>query len=238
MLAGREEVRLKKVEMCQVVMRTISKLELLTERNGSIDEIKRAVSRLKDTSVIPLLGKFKTMVLDLGEKLSKSVSYEVKGSEISMNKDSYHILQDAFVHVLRNSIDHGIETPEERVKGGKSSKGKIEVICFDESDEELKILIKDDGRGIDPDKISKKALELGLISKNDLEKMSQNEIFDIIFMPTFSQREEVDELSGRGVGMDIVKNNLDRIGGTVSVTSEKGKGTEISLIFKPGAPGN
>ena len=93
MVAGREEVRLKKVEMCQVVMRNISKLELLTERNGSIDEIKRAVSRLKETSVSPLLGKFKTMVLDLGEKLSKSVSYEVKGSEISMNKDSYHILQ-------------------------------------------------------------------------------------------------------------------------------------------------
>ncbi len=234
---GREEVRLRKVEMCSVVMRNITKLEGLTERSGSLDEIKKAVRRLKDTSVIPLLGKFKTMVLDLGEKLNKSVLYEVKGSEISMNKDSFHILQDAFVHVLRNSIDHGIETPEERVKSGKSSKGRIEVICFDESDDDLKIIIKDDGRGIDLEKIAKKAADLGLVKTSQLEQMSREEIFNIIFMPTFSQRESVDELSGRGVGMDIVKKNLNRLGGDVSVKSEKGRGTEITLTFKPGAPG-
>ena len=119
--------------------------------------------------------------LEIGEKLNKSVLYEVKGNEISMNKDSFHILQDAFVHVLRNSIDHGIETPEERVQGGKSSKGKIEVICFDESDDELKIIIRDDGRGIDLEKIAEKAASLGLVSTSKLESMSREEIFDIIF---------------------------------------------------------
>ena len=238
MATGREEVRLRKVEMCNVVMRNISKLEAISERNGSIEEMKKAVKRLKDTSVIPLLAKFKTMVLDLGEKLNKSVSYEVKGHEISMNKDSYHILQDAFVHVLRNSIDHGIETPEERVKGGKSSKGKIEVNCIDEDDELLKVIIKDDGRGIDLEKISKKAIDLDLVSRDKLKNMSREDVFEIIFMPTFSQREKVDELSGRGVGMDIVKRNLERIGGSVSVSSEMGKGTEIILTFKPSAPGN
>ncbi|MDC0254170.1 ATP-binding protein, partial [Bacteriovoracales bacterium] len=158
------------------------------------------------------------------------------GTEISMNKDSFHILQDSVVHLLRNSLDHGIELPDERVKNGKSSKGKIEIICFDESEDELKVIIRDDGKGINTELITDKAVQKGLYTTEDAKKLSQEEIYDIIFLPTFSEREEADELSGRGVGMDIVKKNIEKIGGRVVVNSDFGMGTEIVLFFKPGEP--
>ena len=234
--AEKGEVSLKKVEVCSVVMRNIIKLENLAEKEGSIADFKKAIGRLKDISVIPLLGKFKAMMIDMSEKLNKSISFEVKGTEISMNKDSFHILQDSVVHLLRNSLDHGIELPDERVKNGKSSKGKIEIICFDESEDELKVIIKDDGKGIDTKLIADKAVEKGLYTNDAAKNLSEKEIYDIIFLPTFSEREEADELSGRGVGMDIVKKNIEKIGGRVVVNSEFGMGTEIILFFKPGEP--
>ena len=234
--SNKDEINLKKVEMYPVVMRNINKLENLIEKSGSEEDIKKAIKRLKDISVIPLLGKFKTMMMDMSEKLNKSISFEVKGSEISMNKESFHILQDAVVHLLRNSLDHGIESPDERIKIGKSSKGKIEILCFDDNSDELRIIIKDDGKGLNASLIKRKALEKGLVSEQEIEKLELSEIFEIIFMPTFSERDIADELSGRGVGMDIVKKNLEKIGGRVLINSDQGKGTEIILSFKPGPP--
>ena len=168
------------------------------------------------------------MVLDLGEKLNKSVLYEVKGSEISMNKDSFHILQDAFVHVLRNSIDHGIETPEERVSNGKDEIGQLDIICV-QGKSELEILIRDDGKGINLQSVIDKALEKGIIKASEAHELTENEIYSLIFQPNFSTRKEVSEISGRGVGMDVVKQNLDQMKGDIRVNSELGKGTEISL---------
>tara|TARA_B100000287_G_C20164663_1_gene595685 strand:- start:134 stop:598 length:465 start_codon:yes stop_codon:yes gene_type:complete len=149
-----------------------------------------------------------------------------------MEKDSYNILQDALVHILRNSLDHGIELPEERKKNGKDSIGKIILTCEELESGFINLTIKDDGQGINPDIIGKKAVEKGIYSDEDLKKMDKGEIINTIFLPSFSQKDEADELSGRGIGMDVVRKNLEDLQGTVDINTEVGKGTEFILKFK------
>ena len=163
------------------------------------------------------------------QEISKSF---IQGNEITLNRESLNVLQDAFVHLLRNSIDHGIEEQDARREKGKKPQGKIEVTCNEPDISYVEIKIKDDGAGIDVDILKKKAFEKGIYNQDQLSNMSDEEAMDIIFLPSFSQKDSVDELSGRGVGMDIVKKNLEKLGGGVSVRTTLGKGTEFVLTIK------
>tara|TARA_Y100001954_G_scaffold239480_1_gene314505 strand:+ start:14683 stop:18168 length:3486 start_codon:yes stop_codon:yes gene_type:complete len=226
-----EDQEISKVEMVPVVLRNLKRLNQ-TVIDGNIGEIRIAAERLTDIPVIPSLQKFKSMVMDISTKLNKDVDFIIQGNEITLNRESLNVLQDAFVHLLRNSIDHGIEEQDARREKGKKPQGKIEVTCNEPDISYVEIKIKDDGAGIDVDILKKKAFEKGIYNQDQLSNMSDEEAMDIIFLPSFSQKDSVDELSGRGVGMDIVKKNLEKLGGGVSVRTTLGKGTEFVLTIK------
>ena len=226
-----EEDTGKKVNTFPVVARNYNRLKEII-RNHSNEEISQAFNRLLDVPIIPSLAKYKTMVNDISTKLNKSVDYRVSGGEVTMNKDSFYLFQDAFVHILRNSLDHGIENPSEREEKGKNKKGIIHIDCNEIDPENIEIKISDDGKGINAEIIAKKAIEKGIHTENEINGMSKEDIIKLIFVPSFSQKESVDELSGRGVGMDIVEKNMKKLGGDIDIETEVGKGTTFTLKIK------
>ena len=228
--SDKEETGIK-VRTWPVVLKNLDKLEELADRINN-EEIMLAVKKLKEIPVTPALNKFKSMVNEISNRLNKNVDLSIQGANVTMEKDSYNILQDALVHLLRNSLDHGIETPEERKKCGKDSVGKITLSCEELESGYINLTIKDDGKGINADVIGKKAVERGIYSDEDLKKMNRDEIINTIFLPSFSQKDEADELSGRGIGMDVVKKNLEDLQGSVEVNTVVGEGTEFILRFK------
>ncbi|MDC0255548.1 Hpt domain-containing protein [Bacteriovoracales bacterium] len=229
-----DEENIRKINTIPVVMRNYNRLKEIV-KSQSDEEITKAFDRLLDVPIIPSLSKYKTMVKDISTKLNKNVDYKVNGGEVTMNKDSFYLLQDAFVHIIRNSLDHGVEGPEERKKKGKSPKGIIQIDCNELDPENIEIKIKDDGKGINSEIIGSKAVEKGIHTSDEINKMSQEDIVKLIFVPSFSQKESVDELSGRGVGMDIVEKNIRKLGGSISIDTEVDKGTTFVLNFKSGS---
>ncbi len=196
-----------------------------------VEQIKKDFRRLHENPIKPTLLKFQSMIDEVSGKLGKKVSYLVSGDEISMLPEKLQDLKDALVHMLRNSIDHGIESPEKRLAIGKKEVGLIEIQCLEKSDETL-ILLIDDGQGIDPHRISEIALKKGAITKEQLDRMTEQEKIDLIFLPSFSTKEEANELSGRGVGMDIVRAMLKKMNGELEILSRVGIGTELTIRIK------
>ena len=171
-------------------------------------------------------GKFPRIVRDLAKELGKQVSLVMDGSETEMDRTILDAIKDPLTHVVRNSIDHGLETVEARLKAGKSPEGQLKLRAFHEGGQVI-IEISDDGAGIDRDRVVRKALERGLIGGDQAARLTEREVFALIFLPGFSTAEQVTSISGRGVGMDVVKKNIERIGGTVDVQSERGQSTTI-----------
>ncbi|MBG08890.1 MAG: hypothetical protein CME68_09040 [Halobacteriovoraceae bacterium] len=233
---GAKEIGIKKAETWPVIVKNLKKLEHLIDEKADIHKISDAFRRLKDIPLVPNLNKFKTMVQDISLKLSKTVNFSVSGADVTLDKDAFNLLQDGIIHILRNCLDHGIELPEERTSVGKNGVGNIDIICKENTNGRIELIVKDDGKGINLDIISKKAIEKGLYTEETLSKLKEDEIMNIIFHPHFSQKEEVDELSGRGIGMDVVKKNLNKIEGEIYVESELGVGTSMKMIFNPGPP--
>jgi chemotaxis protein histidine kinase CheA len=219
------------IETIPVVMRNIKMLKKAIS-DGQLDNIKIATQRLTDIPIIPSLQKFKFMIKSVSTQLNKNINFSVSGDEVTLSKEAVDILQDAFIHLLRNAMIHGIEESSERKKRGKSPEGLINVFCYGQEQNFIEIRINDDGRGIDPKVIKRKAFEKELYSKAELNNMNERDVLDIIFHPNFSQKDQVDEFAGRGIGMDIVRHNLERLGGNVTVTSILGKGTEFILLIK------
>ena len=233
---GAKEIGIKKAETWPVIVKNLKKLEHLIDEKADLHKISDAFRRLKDIPLVPNLSKFKTMVQDISLKLSKTVNFSVSGAEVTLDKDAFNLLQDGIIHILRNCLDHGIELPEERTSIGKSGVGNIEIICNENKSGKIELIVKDDGKGIDLDIISKKAIEKGLYTEESLSKLREDEIINIIFHPHFSQKEEVDELSGRGIGMDVVRKNLKKMEGEIQVESKLGVGTSMKMLFNPGPP--
>ena len=221
--------KVNEMDTLNVISKNYHKLQEMIYNQEDHQEIQKAFDKLIDIPLVNSLSKFESMVVEISGKLNKKVDFEIIGEDITMNKDSYSILQDAFVHILRNSIDHGIEDPEERKKVGKRSSGKIVIECHELDNDRIEISIKDDGNGINVDRVAEKAIENGIINHDKKEQMQEDEIINLIFLPNFSQKSSVDELSGRGVGMDIVKKNIESLGGDVKIKSNTGKGTEFIL---------
>lgn len=204
----------------------------LKEQHGLLDRISKELQDvIMDIRMLPLsyaFAKFNRFVRDTARQLNKKVQLEIIGEETKLDKNIVEALSEPLIHIVRNSIDHGIENIEERIKKNKSPEGKLRIRAWQEGEQAF-IEIFDDGQGINRERIKSKAIEKGLVSLEEVELMQDAEILQLIFKPGFSTNEEVTDLSGRGVGMDSVLATLTQLNGKINVASEQDKGTTILL---------
>jgi len=210
------------------------RLEELEAVVSSIDRIvgdlQLAVMKTRMQPVKKLFQKFPRVARDLSRMLGKEVELSTEGEDTEMDKSLIERLEEPLIHLIRNSIDHGVEPPEERERLGKPRAGRIRLKAYYQGDRVF-ISVEDDGRGIDVDKVKEKAIEKGIATKDRLEKMTEKEILSLVFSPGFSTADRISEVSGRGVGMDVVMDVVMRFRGTVDLSSEKGKGTKVTMSF-------
>jgi len=191
-------------------------------------ELQEAIMKTRMQAVGNVFSKFPRVVRDLARNLGKEIELEVEGQEVELDKTIIEGIGDPLTHLVRNSVDHGIETPDVRRKAGKETTGRVELRAFHEAGQ-VNIEIRDDGKGLDGNMLAGLAINKGLLTEDQAAVMSDKEKNNLIFMPGFSTAKEVTDVSGRGVGMDVVKTNLDKLGGVVDIDSEVGKGTIIRI---------
>ncbi len=196
--------------------------------NFITSQLQMAVLKMRMIPVGRVFNKFPRIVRDLSRKMNKEVELIISGEDTEVDKSVIEELNDPLVHIIRNSIDHGLESPEEREKLGKPRKGKIFLSASQEGSFII-ISVKDDGKGMNIEAIKKKAIERGLVTPEKAETLSDKEIINFIFSPGFSTAQKVTDVSGRGVGMDVVKTNVKKINGTIDVETTPGEGTEMIL---------
>lgn len=203
----------------------ISTIGLMGNITGDLQEI---VMKLRMVPIEQVFNRFPRLVRDLSKKLNKDINLKIEGKDTEIDRIVIDEIGDPLIHLIRNSLDHGLESPEDRINNGKSSKGTLQLSAFNEGDNII-IKVADDGRGIDPDKIKKKAIEKGVITQENAVKLSEKETLDLIFAPGFSTHDVATDLSGRGVGMDVVKSKVNSLGGNVSIVSKVNEGTTITI---------
>ncbi len=200
----------------------IQRVDLITS------ELQEAIMATRMQPIGIVFNKFQRVVRDLSKKLNKKTELVIEGEGVEMDKTIIEAIGDPLTHLIRNSVDHGIEDVETRAAKGKSPTAILRLSALHEAGQVV-IKVEDDGAGIDPERIKAKALENGFISAAELEEMSDNEIIKLIFRPGFSMAREVTDISGRGVGMDVVFSNLSKLGGTIDIQSKVDVGTTISI---------
>ncbi|MGA2430523.1 MAG: chemotaxis protein CheW [Candidatus Acidiferrum sp.] len=191
-------------------------------------ELQEGVMKTRMQPIGNIWSKFPRTVRDVATMCGKQVRIDMEGKETELDKTIIEAIKDPLTHIVRNSVDHGIETPPKRVAAGKSAEGRLSLRAYHEGGQVI-IEISDDGAGLDSEKLRRKAVEKGLITPEQAAKMSEREAINLIFLPGFSTAEKVTNVSGRGVGMDVVKTNIDKIGGTVDVQSKPGAGTTVRM---------
>ena len=191
-------------------------------------ELQEGVMKTRMQPIGNIWSKFPRIVRDLATACGKQVRIEMEGKETDLDKTIIEAIKDPLTHVVRNSVDHGIESAAERLARGKPAEGRILLRAFHEGGQ-INIEISDDGAGIDPARLRDKALQRGLISSDQARSMSEHELIRLIFLPGFSTAEQITNVSGRGVGMDVVKTNIERIGGQVDIQSTLGAGTTLKI---------
>ncbi len=216
-----EEFQSKTVDELETVMSSMDRI---------VGDLQLAVMKTRMQPVKRLFQKFPRVVRDLARMLGKEVELVLEGEDAEMDKTVLERLEEPLIHLIRNAVDHGIEEPEERERLGKMRKGVLRLSAYYHGDR-IFIEVADDGRGIDTEKVKAKALEKGLITPDRAEKMTEKDILFLIFHPGFSTTEGVSQVSGRGVGMDVVMNTVTTFRGTIDIETDKGKGTKITLSF-------
>jgi|GEM_PF-6837 len=200
----------------------VQRLDMVTS------ELQETIMRTRMQPIGNVFGKLPRIVRDLTSRLAKQISIDIAGNEVELDKTILESLNDPLTHIIRNCCDHGVELPEVRKRAGKSPTGTIRVRAFHEGGQ-INIEIKDDGKGIDPEVIRGKILERGLRSEVEVSQMSDKEVLQLIHLPGFSTAEKVSDVSGRGVGMDVVKHAIEELGGSIELESWVGEGTSIQL---------
>jgi two-component system chemotaxis sensor kinase CheA len=204
----------------------------LAELSNTIDlltaDLHTSLMRVRMVPINRVFSKYPRMIRDLARDTKKEIDLVISGSETELDKSLIEDLNDPLIHLIRNSADHGIETPAERKLKGKPVKGTVKLKAYHDGND-IVIEIEDDGKGIDVEALKEKALEKNLISKIAAEKMTDKEAFNMIFLPGFSTAKVVTEVSGRGVGMDVVKTNIEKLKGIIEINSVKGIGTSVKL---------
>ena len=205
----------------------LERLELL-ERH--IREMQDSIMSIRMVPMESIYSKFPKVVRDISKKLGKKVNFEHKGDSVEIDKAMIEGLTDPLMHIIRNSLDHGLETPEDRAASGKDETGTI-LIAAEQANGQMIITIKDDGKGINAEKVAQKALENGQIDENQLNQMDNNEKAMLIFGAGVSTADQITDISGRGVGMDVVKTNINKLGGLIKLDTELGVGTTITIML-------
>ena len=193
------------------------------------DELQDIVMSIRMVQIAGTFQKMQRIVRDMSRKLGKDVEFVTEGDSTEVDKNIIDHLSDPLMHLIRNSMDHGVEPEEERLKKGKAKKARI-TLTAQNTGGDVMITVSDDGRGLDKARILKKARENGLLTKPE-KNMTDKEIYQLIMMPGFSTNDVVTEYSGRGVGMDVVRQNIEEVGGSVSIKSVEGKGTTITIVI-------
>lgn len=218
------------VEACAGIDQDLREAVMLS--TGTLDrvtsDIQVAVMKTRMQPLDKIFGKYPRLIRDLAQKTNKKINLVIEGGDTEVDKSVIEELGDPLVHLLRNSADHGLEGPEERLASGKNQTGTIKLVASHEGSH-VQVQIIDDGRGILRNKIAAKAVENGLATKGEISTMSDREVFRFILTAGFSTAEKVSDLSGRGVGMDVVRTNIEKLKGTVDVDSQPGKNTIITI---------
>ncbi|HEG2606895.1 hybrid sensor histidine kinase/response regulator [Campylobacter sp. W0066.1] len=200
----------------------VSQLSIVTT------DIQLAVMKTRMQPIAKVFNKFPRVVRDLGRELGKQMELEISGEETELDKSIVEEIGDPIMHMIRNSCDHGIEDPATRVANGKPEKGTVNLKAYNEGNH-IVVEIADDGKGLDADVLKAKAMEKNLITEREADQMSDKEAFALIFKPGFSTAKKITNVSGRGVGMDVVKTNIEKLNGVIEIDSELGKGTVMKL---------
>ncbi|MEL0169136.1 MAG: chemotaxis protein CheA [Pseudomonadaceae bacterium] len=206
--------------------------EELSKAVGNLDvvtaDLQMSVMKTRMQPIKKVFGRFPRVVRDLARNLKKEINLELIGEETDLDKNLVEALADPLVHLVRNSVDHGIELPDEREAAGKPRTGKVVLAAQQEGDHIL-LTIVDDGRGMDPEILRAKAVEKGMMDKDAADRLSDTECFNLILAPGFSTKTEISDVSGRGVGMDVVKTKISQLNGTINIESTKGQGSRIAI---------
>ena len=204
------------------ISKAVANLDIVTA------DLQGAVMKTRMQPIKKVFGKFPRIVRDLSRTLGKNIRLDVVGEDTDLDKNLVEALADPLVHLVRNSLDHGIEMPDVRLQHGKDKEGRVLLSASQEGDYIL-LVIEDDGAGMDPDKLKNIAIEKGILDQEGASRMSDADAFSLIFAAGFSTKAEISEISGRGVGMDVVKTGIEKLNGTISIDSELGKGTRLEI---------
>ena len=202
--------------------RAIANLAIVT------GDLQGSVMKTRMQPIKKVFGKFPRVVRDLARQLGKNIHLELVGEETDLDKNLVEALADPLVHLVRNSVDHGIEMPDIRMQSGKETQGRILLSAAQEGDHIL-LVIEDDGAGMDAERLKQIAINKGILDQDGADRMSDKEAYSLIFAPGFSTKAEISDISGRGVGMDVVKTSISRLNGTISIDSAIGKGTRLEI---------
>jgi chemotaxis protein histidine kinase CheA len=217
---------LKLVDLFDDQSRRLQETDALIQ--GALSRLQDSVMGLRVVPVELVFKRFPRMVRDLAQAQGKQIRLELQGQEVKIDKAMVESLADPLLHMVRNSADHGVETPQERKLAGKSEEATIRIQA-EQQGSRIVIRVSDDGKGIDPERVRRKAVERGLIKEDESLQMSKEDILKFIFRAGFSTADVVTETSGRGVGMDVVRTNVMRLGGSIHLDSEVGRGTVFTM---------
>lgn len=206
----------------EAMSKAVSNLDVVTA------DLQTAVMKTRMQPIKKVFGRFPRLVRDLARNLKKEINLELVGEETDLDKNLVEALADPLVHLVRNAVDHGIESPDEREAAGKPRTGRV-VLSAEQEGDHILLMITDDGKGMDAEVLRAKAVEKGLLEKDAADRLSELECYNLIFAPGFSTKTEISDVSGRGVGMDVVKTKISQLNGTVNVFSQKGHGSKIVI---------
>jgi two-component system chemotaxis sensor kinase CheA len=202
--------------------------ESLSQLSRITLDLQNIVMKVRMVPVSFVFNRFPRLVRDISKDLKKEINLIIEGEDTELDRTVADEIGDPLIHLIRNSLDHGIESPQKRISRGKSKTGTIKLSARHEGNGVI-IEIEDDGNGLDREQIINKAISRGIVDQQKAQSFSDEEVFNLVFESGFSTKEQATELSGRGVGMDVVKSTVESLNGTVSIESEKGKGTKVTI---------
>lgn len=215
-------VRLGANSADEAMSKAVSNLDVVTA------DLQTAVMKTRMQPIKKVFGRFPRLVRDLARQLKKEISLELVGEETDLDKNLVEALADPLVHLVRNAVDHGIESPEEREASGKSRNGRV-ILAAEQEGDHILLSISDDGKGMDPAVLRAIAVKRGVMDKDAADRLSDTDCYNLIFAPGFSTKTEISDVSGRGVGMDVVKTKIAQLNGSISINSTKGLGSKIII---------